>query len=63
VLFFASRRIVRVKRLLMVWVEMSLINWVLIWIMFGGFKLVVLVNEVGWGGFYVNMDWSSLEWA
>ena len=47
----------------MVWVEMSLMNWVLIWIMFGGFKWVVLVNGVGWGGFYVNMDWSSLEWA
>ena len=25
--------------------------------------VVVLANGVGWGGFYVNMDWSGLGWA
>ena len=26
----------------------------------GEFKWVVLANEVGWSGFYVNIDWSGL---
>ena len=29
----------------------------------GGFKWVVLANRVGWGVFYVNIDWSGLGWA
>ena len=49
--------------LLMVWIEIGLIDWVLIWIVFGGFKFAILSNGVGWSEFYVNIDWSRLEWA
>ena len=47
----------------MVWVEIGLMDWVLILIVFGGFKWVVSTNGVGWSGFYVNMNWSGLKWA
>ena len=35
----------------------------MIWIVFGEFKWVILSNKVGWGEFYVNIDWNGLEWV
>ena len=29
----------------------------------GGLKWVILVNEVGWSGFYVNTGWIGLGWV
>ena len=29
----------------------------------GGLKCVILVNEVGWSGFYVNTGWIGLGWV
>ena len=49
--------------LLIVWVEMSLMDWVLIWIVFEWIQISCTSYGVGWDGFYVNMDWSGLERA
>ena len=29
----------------------------------GGLKWVILVNEKGWSGFYVNTGWIGLGWV
>ena len=49
--------------LLMVCVEMSFIGWFWCGVCLDGFKWIILGNEVGRNGFYINAGWDGLGWV